>query len=137
MILTPEQMQEKMDTAFENDESYWYYTDLFDTLAAYAEVVQRVAEVKEPFDAWYWDDELSKNRCRFCDGEVTHTGYAWRPETITDTCDHSPDCLYMRALRLRGDEYQDPRLGYEETQLPVGTVHAALAALEVTDAKQG
>ena len=44
----------------------------------------------------------------------------------------------VREVAYSGfDEDQDPRLGYEETQLPVGTVHAALAALEVTDAKQG
>ena len=63
---------------------------LIGTLAAYAKVVERVAEM-DPLIA-HGDADNEWCECRFC-GNTT-----WVDP------DHEPDCPYLEALRLRGLE---------------------------------
>jgi len=85
MILTPEQIAK--------DTIQYQGTGLqpiLDTLAAYADIVQRVAEIGV------------RGRCWFC-GKAT-TLVMGDDNVLSGTIDHHPDCLYLAARRLRGLE---------------------------------
>jgi len=82
MILTPEQIE------------IWEGTrDIFDTLAAYAEIVQKVAEA-EPWEYGYSDEPI----CFYCKAYNQHRDEA------TSKIVHAPNCLWLRARKLRGME---------------------------------
>ena len=76
-ILTPEQID-----ALTADDVF-YIPDVFDTLAAYAEVVQRVAEMRDGQSDW------EEDHCVFCGAYMPRHG-------------HATDCLYLAARKLRG-----------------------------------
>ena len=73
--------------------------DVADTLAAYADIVQAIAERVPDPDAYgdieermYQLEDSEYGHCVFCGG---HKGY---------TIAHEPECLYLAARKLRGLE---------------------------------
>jgi hypothetical protein len=104
VILTPEQMDEFVEltreTGYIDICSYEYdgdinSDDIADTLAAYAEIVQKVAEVQVLVDAVHFHGSAQMSVCPFC-GNYTD------PEKDMEDIKHSPDCLYLVARKLRG-----------------------------------
>jgi len=93
MILTPEQIA-ALDSFVEEClvTERWARNSLVDTLVAYAEIVQRVAEMEasEVLDREYDD-------CLFC-GKTSSNDLAPIEEQ------HAPDCPYVAARKLRGLE---------------------------------
>jgi hypothetical protein len=103
MILTPEQIENWVLPGLrdgwdgphhpdpETEQTYirhltgYVSTDLADTLAAYADIVQRVAE--DNFS--YWD---VTPRCFYCDADMGEHSDE----------EHASDCLYLAARKLRG-----------------------------------
>jgi hypothetical protein len=70
-----------------------------DTLAAYVEIVQKVAEC----DPYCDDSEFPKfmygGGCHYCEG------HSLPNSPLEGTrCPHAPDCLYLAARKLRGLE---------------------------------
>jgi hypothetical protein len=87
MILTPGQIEQVGESTYGPD---LYSVDLSDTLAAYADIVQKVAEMDgSGVLNEYWD-------CNFCgntfgdDRQYHMVGF------------HDPECAYASARKLRG-----------------------------------
>lgn len=111
MILTPEQIDHNIGNWAESwnpwDKawavSYQHIEDVFETLAAYADIVQRVAEMDGEIDVGQAWDTLYE--CRFCAAEVDQDLYQEDGRLKrTNKVPHSPDCLYLAARKLRGLE---------------------------------
>ena len=81
MILTPEQIEGVNRPGYVVPNVGW--GDVADTLAAYAEVVQRVAEMRDGQSDW------EEDHCVFCGAYMPRHG-------------HATDCLYLAARKLRG-----------------------------------
>ena len=85
MILAPEQIAEFFNTRWNHGS---IEQAMADTILAYADIVQRVAEIG------------TRGRCWFC-GKATRLVMG-DDNLIRGVIDHSPDCLYLAARRLRG-----------------------------------
>ena len=69
--------------------------DVLDTLASYAEVLQKVAEMNWPGVASGGDFDY----CFFCGGGATRD---WALQDPVKSLDHDPDCPYVKARKLLG-----------------------------------
>jgi hypothetical protein len=100
MILTPEQIAEITDqwNIYAHSDLRDTGDDVFETIAAYAEIVQKIAETEE----WWVDYDWAGMRCRFCYDDVEQH---WDSDLLKYTepqCVHEPDCYYLAARKLRG-----------------------------------
>jgi hypothetical protein len=89
MILTPGQIDALLNAEYGDTVTAVLLKQTVDTLATYADIVQRVAEAGMETSAA--DESVV---CKFCG--------ASRDYGRTEP--HAPDCLYLAARRLRGME---------------------------------
>jgi len=104
MILTPEQIEGgtgdwicRCKTCHDGGDIVYnesWYDAVYQTLRAYASIVERVAEDEGPF--WFMHRRYQRGyiyRCKYCGGTPAI------PEE--ELAAHAPDCLYLEARKLR------------------------------------
>ena len=99
MILTPERIEDLLSGRAASCPT----KHLMDTLAAYAEIVQGMAEA-EPFIEELVGDGERDWICWFCGGLVDIGNVIGQKRQAEWKAEHAPDCLYLAARKLRGLE---------------------------------